>query len=286
MTREEYVRKFEAVCANLHGFLHSIDQKYIDNLVENLGRTPQDARSLGAWDWTHGIGLYGLHKIFEFTGDEKYLDMIEEWFADRMEIGLPDKNVNTVCPLLTMAFLHEKRPKEAYRAIMDEWAEWIMHDMKRTEEGGIQHGHAELENDQQLWDDTLIMTVLFLSKYGRMTGRKEYLDEAKYQFLLHAKYLYDSCTGLWYHGWSFLDRGHFAGALWGRGNCWITVSYRISLTLWSLRTPRRDSRWGFCRTRQRHYASIRAPRDSGTRSSTTRARILKHPPRQASATEY
>ena len=65
--------------------------------------------------------------------------------------------------------------------------------------------------------------MLFLTKYGRMTGRQEYLDEADYQFLLHAKYLYDSSTGLWYHGWSFLDRDHFAGALWDRGNCWITV---------------------------------------------------------------
>ena len=223
MTEEAYRKAFDAVCKNLYGFLKSTDQKYIDNLVNNLGRTLKEARSLGAWDWTHGIGLYGLYKIYEFTGDEQYLDRIEEWFSDRMEIGLPDKNVNTVCPLLTMAFLHEKRPKEAYSVIMDEWAEWIMHAMKRTEEGGIQHEHAELKNDGQLWDDTLIMTVLFLTKYGKMTGRQAYLDEARYQFLLHAKYLFDTRTGLWFHGWSFLERDHFAGALWGRGNCWITV---------------------------------------------------------------
>ena len=221
--KESYNRVFEAVCANLHGFLHSIDQKYIDNLVETLGRPPREARRLGAWDWTHGIGLYGLYKIYDFTHDEKYLDMIEEWFADRLDIGLPEKNVNTVCPLLTMAFLNEKRPRYEYRAIMNEWAEWIMHDMKRTEEGGIQHEHAELENDQQLWDDTLIMTCLFLTKYGKMTDRRDYLEEAMYQFHLHAKYLFDSATGLWFHGWSFLERDHFAGALWGRGNCWITV---------------------------------------------------------------
>ena len=221
--KESYDKVFEAVCANLHEFLHNIDQKYIDNLVKNIGRSPKEARSLGAWDWTHGIGLYGLYKIYDFTHDEKFLDMIEDWFTDRIEIGLPDKNVNTVCPLLTMAFLQEKRPKDEYRSIMDEWAGWIMHDMKRTEEGGIQHEHAELENDQQLWDDTLIMTCLFLAKYGKMTDRKDYTEEAIYQFHLHVKYLFDSATGLWFHGWSFLDRDHFAGALWGRGNCWITV---------------------------------------------------------------
>ena len=99
MTREEYTKVFEAVRGNLYDFLYSIDQKYIDNLVKTLGRTPKEAKSLGAWDWTHGIGLYGLYKIYEFTQDEKYLDMIEEWFADRMEIGLPVRNVNTVCPV-------------------------------------------------------------------------------------------------------------------------------------------------------------------------------------------
>jgi unsaturated rhamnogalacturonyl hydrolase len=223
MRREDYLSIFESVQNNLYGFLYSIDQKYIDNLVETLGRTPAEAKSLGAWDWTHGIGLYGLHKLYDFTGDEQYLDKIEKWFEDRINIGLPDKNVNTVCPLLTMAFLYEKRPKEEYKKIMDEWADWIMHDMKRTKEGGIQHEHAELKNDEQLWDDTLIMTVLFLTKYGKMTGRREYLEEAKYQFLIHSKYLFDSKTGLWYHGWNFLNRDHFAGALWGRGNCWITV---------------------------------------------------------------
>ncbi len=239
MTKEEYTKVFEAVCGNLHDFLHNIDLKYIENLVEHLGRSPKDAKSLGAWDWTHGIGLYGLYKIYEFTGDEKYLDMIEEWYADRIDIGLPDKNVNTVCPLLTMAFLHELRPRDEYKAIMDEWAEWIMHDMKRTEEGGIQHEHAELENDQQLWDDTLIMTVLFLTKYGKMTGRREYLDEAWYQFLLHSKYLFDSATGLWFHGWSFLDRDHFAGALWGRGNCWVTVFIPDFIDIFELEGPER-----------------------------------------------
>lgn len=221
--RDEYLKTFYSVENNLNEFLYAVDQSYIDNLVKNLGRTQKDARSLGAWDWPHGIGLYGLMKMYIFTGDEKYLDFIEKWYENRIEIGLPDKNVNTVCPLLTMAFLYEKRPKPEYKAIMDEWADWILHDMKRTEEGGIQHEHAELENNQEMWDDTLIMTVLFLAKYGKIMGKEECIDEAMYQFYIHSKYLFDSNTGLWFHGWNFLRRDHFAGALWGRGNCWITV---------------------------------------------------------------
>ena len=84
MTKEGYLGVFEAVRRNLYDFLYSIDQKYIDNLVNNLGRSPNEARSLGAWDWTHGIGLYGLYKIYDFTHDEQYLDMIAAWFDDRV----------------------------------------------------------------------------------------------------------------------------------------------------------------------------------------------------------
>lgn len=223
MEKACYTKILNSVKDNLYGFLFSVDEKYVENLVKNLGRTKEDARSLGAWDWTHGVGLYGMYKLYEFTKDEQYLNDIERWFEDRLEIGLPDRNVNTVAPLLSMAFLHELRPHDEYKKIMDEWAEWIMNTMKRTEEGGIQHEHAELENNQELWDDTLLMTVLFLSKYGRMTGNENYIEEAKYQFLLHTKYLFDSSTGLWFHGWNFVHRDHFAGALWGRGNCWVSV---------------------------------------------------------------
>lgn len=223
MDNTQYTKIFESVRENLYGFLFYIDEGYVEKLMKSHGRNAQEARSLGAWDWTHGVGLYGMYKLYLFTKDPVYIDDIEKWFADRLQIGLPEKNVNTVAPLLAMACLHELRPKDEYKKIMDEWAEWIMNDMKRTEEGGIQHEHAELENNQELWDDTLFMTVLFLSKYGKMLNNEAYVEEAKYQFLLHTKYLFDSSTGLWYHGWNFLNRDHFAGALWGRGNCWLTV---------------------------------------------------------------
>ena len=221
--KKELTDSLEKVEANLCGFLASKDERFIEDLVKETGRTREEATRLAAWDWTHGIGLYGLLKCYQFDGNERYLDEIQDWFEDRILLGLPEKNVNTVAPLLTMAFLQEIRPDDRYVKIMQNWAEWIMHDMERTEEGGIQHRHAELENSQELWDDTLMMTVLFLAKAGMLFHRQEYVEEAIYQFLLHVKYLTDTESGLWYHGWSFLERGNFAKSLWGRGNCWITI---------------------------------------------------------------
>lgn len=65
-----------------------------------------------------------------------------------------------------------------------------MHDMPRTEEGGLQHITYLVDNYQQLWDDTLMMTVLPLTKIGLVLGRGEYIEEAKRQFLLQRVFQY------------------------------------------------------------------------------------------------
>ena len=78
-------------------------------------------------------------------------------------------------------------------------------------------------------DDTLQMTVMPLAKIGKLLGRPDYVEEAKRQFLLHIKYLFDPTTGLFFHGWQFDSTakggfGHnFARARWARGNSWLTI---------------------------------------------------------------
>ena len=123
-----------------------------------------------------------------------------------------------------MSYVGEYLHEEKYLAPCRESAEWIMERFPRTEEGGFQHMTSDTLNDQELWDDTLFMSVLFLANMGRIEGKQAYIDEAQYQFLLHAKYLVDRRTGLWYHGWTFHGRHNFSQALWGRGNCWITIA--------------------------------------------------------------
>ncbi|KAM5544650.1 hypothetical protein V8D89_001548 [Ganoderma adspersum] len=181
-----------------------------------------DTKGWEDWEWTHGVGLYGLLKFHEITGDQRALDIALKWFKDRFEVGTT-KNVNTMSPLLTAAYLHEKGAAN-YHVHLDSWAEWVMHNMPRTEEGGLQHITYLTENYQQLWDDTLMMSVLPLAKIGLVLNRPHYVEEAKRQFILHVKYLQDLQTGLWFHGWTFDGRHHFAKALWGRGNCWVTVA--------------------------------------------------------------
>ena len=183
-----------------------------------------DIRRYQHWEWTQGVGLYGLWKQFAKTQDQKYLDILTKFFDAQLEIGFPALNVNTAAPFLTMSYVGEHLSDERYLTPCRDAARWIMESFPRTKEGGFQHMTSDTLNDQELWDDTLFMTVLFLANMGRIEGKQAYIDEAEKQFLLHAKYLADPETGLWYHGWTFNGNHNFAAAFWGRGNCWITIA--------------------------------------------------------------
>lgn len=203
--------------------LYEDDEQFLENM-KGSNLAGDDIRKYRHWEWTQGVGLYGLWRLFEKTRDEKYLDILTTYFDNQMTVGFPAINVNTVTPFLTMSYVGEYLGSEKYLAPCRESAAWIMAHFPRTREGGFQHMTSDTLNDQELWDDTLFMTVLFLANMGRIEGKREYIEEAQYQFLLHAKYLADRETGLWYHGWTFNGRHNFAGAFWGRGNCWITIA--------------------------------------------------------------
>ncbi|MBQ4630640.1 MAG: glycoside hydrolase family 88 protein [Clostridia bacterium] len=184
-------------------------------------KCPISIVDINKWEWAQGVGLYGLYRYYEVSGDEKYLDILKNWFKDRINEGLPEKCVNTCAPLLTLSFVYDG--DEEYKALMKEWALWLMNDLERAPENGFVHSGSGVVCHNQLWDDTLFMCVLFLARAGIIFGEDDWLEETKRQFLVHLRYLTDLKTGLMFHGWSFEDRSNFAEAKWGRGNAWVTV---------------------------------------------------------------
>ncbi len=208
-----------------HGFkkvLYEEDDIFLENMkTKNIAG--DDVRHYLFWEWTQGVGLYGFYMLYEQTGKQEYLELLEDYYSRCFEIGLPAKNVNTCTPMLTLALLADRTGNKEYMKVCTEWADWFLEKMPRTEEGGFQHLTSDTLNNGELWDDTLFMTVLFLTVMGAITGQEKYTDEATFQVLMHEKYLADKATGLWYHGWTYNGRNNFAGAFWGRGNCWITA---------------------------------------------------------------
>lgn len=183
-----------------------------------------DTKSWHGWEWTQGIGLYGLWKVWQQNGDRQARQTMLDWFAARFQEISPSRNINTVAPFLTLANLYAQEPQPAWRPYLETWGAWVYDGLPRTEEGGFQHIVYNSVNHQQLWDDTLMMSVLPLARIGQVLNKPEYIEEAKRQFLVHTKYLADPATGLWFHGWTFDGRHHFARARWARGNSWVTIA--------------------------------------------------------------
>lgn len=190
-----------------------------------------DHLTMDVWEWPQGVALYAMMKVYKATGDQETLDTIKAWYEKHFAKGLPTRNINTTAPMLCLTLLYEETHDERYRPLVEDWAQWVMTCLPRTEEGGFQHITTHDVNEQQLWDDTLYMTVLFLYRAGVALDKPEWRDEARYQFLLHIKYLHEAQTGLWYHGWSFIGRHHFGKAFWARGNSWFTAG-AVDFALW------------------------------------------------------
>jgi len=220
---KELNNKIELLSKAFKTVLYEDDIRFLEGM-KDCNLAGDDISKYRYWEWTQGVGLYGFWKIFEHTKDRRYLETLEQYYEARFEEGLPSKNINTMAPMLTLAYLAEYTQNEIYLKECYEWANWIMMSLPKTDEGGFQHITSDTVNFQELWDDTLFMTVLFLAKVGKMTENSEFIEEAKYQFMLHIKYLAEPTTGLWYHGWTFDGHHNFAEALWGRGNCWVTIA--------------------------------------------------------------
>ncbi|PHP53418.1 glycoside hydrolase family 88/105 protein [Actinomyces ruminis] len=214
--------------------LHELIGRLTDNLINIEDPTGEfllrldDGRVIDTkgwatgWEWTHGIGLYGMWQYYEQTGETRMLDIITKWFDSRLAEGTT-KNVNTMAPFLTLANLYDMTGRRSYLPWLETWAEWAMREMPRTPRGGMQHMTLAEENHHQMWDDTLMMTVMPLTRIGLLLNRPQYVKEATFQFLTHINYLTDRRSGLWFHGWTFDGAHNFAEARWARGNSWITM---------------------------------------------------------------
>lgn len=221
--RKEIMPVLEVLASSFQKFLYEDDEKFLENMkTKNLAG--DDISRYQHWEWTQGVGLYGLYQLAKELDRNDYTDFLKSFYDKEISLGLPAKNVNTCAPLLTLGFLLKESGNETYKKTCHEWAQAIMKDFARTQEGGIQHRTSDSENKEELWDDTLFMTVMFLALMGEIEDNDEYRQESRYQFLLHIKYLVDHKTGLLYHGWTFDGCHNFAKALWGRGNCWFTIA--------------------------------------------------------------
>ena len=230
INEKELREKLELVIQKLINLDGPANEKELEeNGGEAIGFFKRDF-GIKEWDWPQGVGLYGLLKIMQYEKNEDYKEFLYHWFKENIAQGLPSKNINTTTPLLTLVELNDYYQDPEFENLCKKWADWLMNCLPRTKEGGFQHvtsANGDRQgvrlNENEMWIDTLFMTVLFLNKMGQKYKVQEWVDESIHQVLMHIKYLYDKKTGLFYHGWTFNEMNNFGGIFWCRGNSWFTL---------------------------------------------------------------
>lgn len=231
MTNQDLLNKIDLVAHKLMnmGGCDSEKDKTVTQADTKKGLVQRDF-GIEEWDWPQGVGLYGLYKLQEHYGDSRYTAFFQNWYTHNLKIGLPSKNINTTAPYLPLIHLLDQiEPAGDLDRLCREHADWLIHGLPKTHEGGFQHVVSAIGDrngvalhNGQLWIDTLFMAVLFLNQAGRKYNCPEWEHEALHQILLHIKYLYDKQTGLFCHGWSFERNDNFGAIFWCRGNSWFT----------------------------------------------------------------
>lgn len=112
----------------------------------------------------------------------------------------------------------------SYEKLVDVVGQYISKKQPRLSDGtffrtGLMHEFHE----NTMWVDDLYMSVPFLVRYARYTGKNEHIDDAVAQFQGFAKYLYMPEKQLMSHVYDF-DRNIATGIPWGRGNGWALFS--------------------------------------------------------------
>ncbi len=106
---------------------------------------------------------------------------------------------------------------ERLRALVDEMARYVSSGQVRLPDRTLCRPDGA---SFTIWADDLFMSLPFLVRMGQQTGSREYFDDAATQIVNFNRYLTDSATGLYRHGY-FVSRKQQSPFAWGRANGWV-----------------------------------------------------------------
>jgi unsaturated rhamnogalacturonyl hydrolase len=174
-----------------------LDKSKNTNDIEEANKRPAN------WNYEIGVVLTGFERLWESTGDPKYIKYIKHILDHFIS---PDGSIRT---FLIEEFNSDNIPPgrqliTLYNAYKDEKYLKAINRLKyqldiqpRLKEGGYWH---KLRYPYQMWLDGVYMTQPFKSKYLTLTKKNEEWNDIANQFIWMAKGSKDAKTGLLYHG--------------------------------------------------------------------------------------
>lgn len=201
---------------------------YVSMANSELLRNPDprliDFREKPKWEYTNGLMCTAFLKVWQATGDDKYLDYVK-FYADSMihangnikTYKLRDYNIDRVNPGKFLMELYKIDPQPKYRYAIDTLREQMRHH-PRTKEGGFWH---KKRYTHQMWLDGLYMGSPFLAQYAAEYNEPALFDDVANQIYLIDKYTWNTEKNFFHHGWDESREQKWANPDTGRSpHCW------------------------------------------------------------------
>lgn len=204
-----------------------------------------DNKLFGQWNYPLGVTLYGIIEAGRYTKDNtlikyaadhvnmctRYFDYAM-WDRDRYGAASMHNLLSTISTLddcgsfgSLMLEASGELENDNYVKIADYIADFILNRLHRLQDGTFYRVNSlHLLMDETIWADDLYMSIPFLCRYYRLTGRREVIDEAAKQLILYHKYLYRPDKKIMSHVYDVKHK-KATEVSWGRGNGWVAFSY-------------------------------------------------------------
>jgi unsaturated rhamnogalacturonyl hydrolase len=209
-----------------------------------------DFREKPKWEYTQGLVLKAILKVWETDGDSTFYNYVDSYYDKFIQedgsIWLykkEDYNIDRINPGKPLFKLYRTSGKEKYKKAI-----FLLRDQMRTHprtnEGGFWHKKIY---PYQMWLDGLYMGAPFLAQFASAFDEPELFDDIANQFIWMEKHARDSKTGLLYHGWDESHQQKWANPVtglspnfWGRSTGWFMMGLVDGLEFFPLNHPKRD----------------------------------------------
>ena len=168
------------------------------------------------WEYSNGIVLQGIEKVYEHTKDTAYLNYIKKYVdtyvGSNGAISLSSldttlENFDKMQPGVLCLFLYKETGLQKYKTAAD-YIRLLIARLPKNSYGGFWH---KKKYPNQMWCDGIYMGEPFLAQYGFRLNDLGYCDStATLQPLLLASHAYDSTAKLLYHAWDARDSASWA----------------------------------------------------------------------------
>lgn len=232
---------FFASCSQQPGATSEVvdDTSYAEKMATSeIKRNPEgwtlDFNKQPKWEYTHGLVMMAMERVWQETGDDKYYDYIRN-FTDFMineegEIKTykkSDYNIDRINGGKFLIRLYEETGEEHFRKAVEELRDQ-MREHPRMSEGGFWHKKIY---PHQMWLDGIYMGSPFLAQYAAKFNEPELFDDVANQILVMDKYAYSEETGLYHHAYDESKEQRWADPetglstnYWGRSVGWFAMA--------------------------------------------------------------